>query len=175
MLPLLCYVFGRNTSSYCCSLFPNTCILYLDINLLYELFVCAVFYPTELFISALLLSIMRKAYKPNHQKGGSLTSEHGKHWMPAVTNAFCRNCRCSALLKKKFLVSAEKLGFCWLIPVLSPVPCKHGRYFLEKCRIGRYSLYSLMVCFLRCVLCPFYPCYKKNLIEWLSLGGGRFG
>lgn len=163
MFPLLCYVFGRNTSSYCCSLFPNTCILYLDINLLYELLMCAVFYLTELFISALLLSIMRKSIQTK-------SSERRKpdFWAWQTLNACSNQC---LLQELQVLSTAEEgvLSICWEVGFLltytslSPVPCRHGRYFLEKCRIGTYSLYLFTVCFLRSVSSlPFLPLLQKT-------------
>lgn len=129
LFPLLCYVFGKNTSSYCCRLFPNTCIVYLDITLLYELLMGTVFYSTELFISALLLSIMKKNIqtKPSERRKSDF-------WVWQTLNA-CSN---QSLLQELQVLSTAKekiLSIFWEVWFLLtytsflPVPCRHARYF----------------------------------------------
>lgn len=88
-------------------------------------------------------------------------------WAWQTLNACSSQCLLQEL-QVLSLAEEEILSICWEVRFLLTYTsfitcsCKHSRYFLEKCRIGTYSLYSLMVCFLRCLLCPFYPCYKKT-------------
>lgn len=134
MFPSLCYVFERNISSYCFRLFPNTCIVYLDVTLLYELLMGAVFYPTKLFISALLLKIMRKNIqtKPSERRKPNF-------WVWWTLHACSSQC---LLQELQVLSTAEEkipsicweVGFLLAYTSLLPVPCRHVRYFLDKCR-----------------------------------------
>lgn len=120
---------------------------------------------TELFISALLLSIMRKNIqaKPSERR----KPECGKHRMPTVTKPFCRNCRCWALLKRKFLVSSEKLSFWWLLPAYYLFLAAMAGIFREVQDTNVFlfidSLFSE-----DCVFSSFYPCL------WFCLWHGIF-
>lgn len=114
--------------------FQTLALFYLDITLLYELLMGAVFYPTGLFISALLLCIMRKNIqnKPSERRKPDF-------WVWQMLNA-CSNQ--SLLQELQVLSTAEGkiLSICWEVwflltyTSLLPVSCRHGRYFLEKCR-----------------------------------------
>lgn len=145
--------------------------LFIHKSFIWIIDVCSILPHWAIYLG-IIVSIMRKNIqtKPSERRKPDF-------WAQQTLNAWSNRCLLQELqvLKKKFLESAEKLSFCWLIPIYHLFLAGMVDNFLKSAGLIRSVFIRWQFVFQgQCLLCPFYPCYKKTMIEWFCLWDGTF-